>query len=119
MLGIDLASDEVTRIFEGLGFVIEADAQAGTWVCTAPSWRFDMGREADLLEEIARIHGYDNIPVEPVRSAPSVSTPLEAATPQSVIRQRLVARGFNEAITFSFVSPELQELIDPTFSQSP
>ena len=113
MLGIDLASDEVTRIFEGLGFVIEADAQAGTWVCTAPSWRFDMGREADLLEEIARIHGYDNIPVEPVRSAPSVSTPLEAATPQSVIRQRLVARGFNEAITFSFVSPELQELIDP------
>ena len=113
MLGIDLASDEVTRIFEGLGFVIEADAQAGTWVCTAPSWRFDMGREADLLEEIARIYGYDNIPVEPVRSAPSVSTPLEAATPQSVIRQRLVARGFNEAITFSFVSPELQELIDP------
>jgi phenylalanyl-tRNA synthetase beta chain len=72
-----------------------------------------MGREADLLEEIARIHGYDNIPVEPVRSAPSVSTPLEVATPQSVIRQRLVARGFNEAITFSFVSPELQELIDP------
>ena len=113
MLGIDLASDEVTRIFEGLGFVIEADAQAGTWVCTAPSWRFDMGREADLLEEIARIHGYDNIPVEPVRSAPSVSTPSEVATPQSVIRQRLVARGFNEAITFSFVSPELQELIDP------
>ena len=113
MLGIDLASDEVTRIFKGLGFAVEADADSGSWLCTAPSWRFDMGREADLLEEIARIHGYDNIPVEPVRGAPSAGAAAETATPQSVIKQRLVARGFNEAITFSFVSPELQQLIDP------
>ena len=113
MLGIDLASDEVTRIFKGLGFAVEADADTGSWLCTAPSWRFDMGREADLLEEIARIHGYDNIPVEPVRGAASVGAYAESATPQSVIKQRLVARGFNEAITFSFVSPEFQQLIDP------
>ena len=113
MLGIDLASAEVTRIFKGLGFAVEADADGGSWLCTAPSWRFDMGREADLLEEIARIHGYDNIPVEPVRGAPSAGAAAETATPQSVIKQRLVARGFNEAITFSFVNPELQQLIDP------
>jgi phenylalanyl-tRNA synthetase beta chain len=72
-----------------------------------------MGREADLLEEIARIHGYDNIPVEPVRGAASAAASAESATPQSVIKQRLVARGFNEAITFSFVSPELQQLVHP------
>ena len=113
MLGIDLAADEVNRIFTGLGFAVEADADNGSWLCTAPSWRFDMGREADLLEEIARIHGYDNIPVEPVRGAASAAASAESATPQSVIKQRLVARGFNEAITFSFVSPELQQLIDP------
>ena len=113
MLGIDLASDEVTRIFKGLGFAIEADAATGSWLCTAPSWRFDMGREADLLEEIARIHGYDNIPVEPVRGAASAAASAESAMPQSVIKHRLVARGFNEAITFSFVSPELQQLIHP------
>jgi len=113
MLGIDLAADEVTRIFTGLGFVVEAYTDGGCWLCTAPSWRFDMGREADLLEEIARIHGYDNIPVEPVRGAASAAAAVESATPQSVIKQRLVARGFNEAITFSFVSPELQQLIDP------
>lgn len=113
MLGIDLAADEVTRIFTGLGFVVEAHTDGGCWLCTAPSWRFDMGREADLLEEIARIHGYDNIPVEPVRGAASAAAAVESATPQSVIKQRLVARGFNEAITFSFVSPELQRLIDP------
>ena len=113
MLGIYLAADEVTRIFTGLGFAVEADADHGSWLCTAPSWRFDMGREADLLEEIARIHGYDNIPVEPVRGAASAVALAESATPQSVIKQRLVARGFNEAITFSFVSPELQQLVDP------
>ena len=113
MLGIDLASDEVTRIFTGLGFAVEAEADRRSWLCTAPSWRFDMGREADLLEEIARIHGYDNIPVEPLRGAASTGAVAESATPQSVIKQRLVARGFNEAITFSFVSPELQQLIDP------
>ncbi len=113
MLGIDLAANEVTRIFAGLGFVVETDADNASWLCTAPSWRFDMGREADLLEEIARIHGYDNIPVEPVRGAASAAASTESATPQSVIKQRLVARGFNEAITFSFVSPELQQLIDP------
>ena len=113
MLGIDLASDEVMRIFTGLGFTVEADADKSSWRCTAPSWRFDMGREADLLEEIARIYGYDNILVEPVRGAASAYAAAESATPQSVIKHRLVARGFNEAITFSFVSPELQQLIDP------
>ena len=113
MLGVELAADEVTRIFSGLGFAVEADTDGGSWLCTAPSWRFDMGREADLLEEIARIHGYDNIPVEPVRGAASAVAAAESATPQSLIKQRLVARGFSEAITFSFVSPELQQLIDP------
>jgi len=113
MLGIDLAADQVTRIFTGLGFAIDADTDSGSWLCTAPSWRFDMGREADLLEEIARIYGYDNIPVEPIRGAASADAAAESATPQSVIKQRLVARGFNEAITFSFLSPELQKLIDP------
>ena len=113
MLGINLAADQVTRIFTGLGFAIDADTDSGSWLCTAPSWRFDMGREADLLEEIARIYGYDNIPVEPIRGAASADAAAESAIPQSVIKQRLVARGFNEAITFSFLSPELQQLIDP------
>jgi phenylalanyl-tRNA synthetase beta chain len=72
-----------------------------------------MGREADLIEEIARIYGYDNIPVEPLRGAGSASAIVESETPQTLLKQRLIARGFNEAITFSFVSPEQQRLIDP------
>ena len=113
MLGINIAAEEVTRILSGLGFAVEVNADQDTWSCTAPSWRFDMGREADLIEEIARIYGYDNIPVEPLRGAGSASAIVESETPQTLLKQRLIARGFNEAITFSFVSPEQQRLIDP------
>ena len=67
MLGIEVPADEVTRILKGLGFEVEIDSVAQEWCCTAPSWRFDMGLEADLIEEIARIFGYDNIPTLPVQ----------------------------------------------------
>ena len=85
----------------------------GTWSCTAPSWRFDMGREADLIEEIARIVGYDNIPVAPLSGAASVGSLPETQLSKASIKQRLVGRGFSEAITFSFVSPELQQRFHP------
>ena len=113
MLGIEIAAEEVERIFTGLGFDMESGAEDGVWRCTAPSWRFDMGCEADLIEEIARIHGYDNIPVEPLRGAATARPSRESQTPLELIKHRLVSRGFSEAITFSFISPELQQLIDP------
>lgn len=113
MLGIDVADDEITRIFSGLGFKIVPGDRPDTWECTAPSWRFDMGREADLIEEIARIVGYDNIPVAPLSGAASVNALPETQLSKASIKQRLVGRGFSEAITFSFVSPELQQQFDP------
>ena len=113
MLGIDVADDEITRIFSGLGFTIVPGERGGTWECTAPSWRFDMGREVDLIEEIARIVGYDNIPVAPLSGAASVGSLPETQLSKASIKQRLVGRGFSEAITFSFVSPELQQRFDP------
>lgn len=113
MLGIDVADDEITRIFSGLGFKIVPGDRPDTWECTAPSWRFDMGREADLIEEIARIVGYDHIPVAPLSGAASVNALPETQLSKASIKQRLVGRGFSEAITFSFVSPELQQQFDP------
>ena len=113
MLGIEVPADEVTRILEGLGFDVAIDSAAQEWCCIAPSWRFDMGLEADLIEEIARIFGYDNIPTLPVQGASQASVDSEATAPLAEIRQRLVSRGFNEAITFSFVSPDAQALFDP------
>ncbi len=113
MLGLDIADEEIVRIFTGLGFEITPGETDGTWGCTAPSWRFDMGREADLIEEIARIVGYNNIPVAPLSGAASVGSLPETQLSKASIKQRLVGRGFSEAITFSFVSPELQQQFDP------
>ena len=113
MLGIEVPADEVTRILKGLGFEVVVDSASQEWCCTAPSWRFDMGLEADLIEEIARIFGYDNIPTLPVQGASQAGVNSEATASLADIRHRLVSRGFNEAITFSFVSPDAQALFDP------
>ena len=113
MLGIELPDTEIQRMFSALGFIIEAEPEARQWRCTAPSWRFDMGREADLIEEVARLHGFDNIPARPLGGNGAANLDPESRAPVSLLKQRLVARGFNEAITFSFVSPALQQLIDP------
>ena len=113
VLGIEVPADEVTRILKGLGFEVVVDSAAQEWCCTAPSWRFDMGLEADLIEEIARIFGYDNIPTLPVQGASQAGVNSEATASLADIRHRLVSRGFNEAITFSFVSPDAQALFDP------
>ena len=112
-LGIDLPDGEIQRMFSALGFAVVANPEAEEWACTAPSWRFDMGREADLIEEVARLHGFDNIPVRPLGGNGPSSVDPERQTPVSLLKHRLVARGFNEAITFSFVSPELQRIMDP------
>jgi len=113
MLGIELPDTEIQRMFSALGFTIEAEPEASQWRCTAPSWRFDMGREADLIEEVARLHGFDNIPARPLGGNGAAAVDPESQAPVSLLKQRLVARGFNEAITFSFISPALQQLIDP------
>jgi len=72
-----------------------------------------MGLEADLIEEVARIFGYDNIPTLPVQGASQASVNSETTASLAELRHRLVSRGFNEAITFSFVSPSAQRLFDP------
>ena len=113
MLGILVPDTEIQRMFSALGFSVEPGSTAGEWLCSAPSWRFDMGREADLIEEVARLFGFDNIPARPLSAAGVAVVNPECQTPLTLLKHRLVARGFNEAITFSFVSPELQRLIDP------
>ncbi len=113
MLGIALSDSELQRMFAALGFSVVAGPTAGEWQCTAPSWRFDMGREADLIEEVARLYGFDNIPARSLGGNAAATVEPEHQTPLSLLKHRLVARGFSEAITFSFVSPELQRLIDP------
>ena len=87
--------------------------EGGQWLITPPSFRFDIEREVDLIEEIARIYGYNQITsANPITSAVMVVTP-ESKIPISRFQQILVERSFQEAITYSFVDPALQDLLDP------
>jgi phenylalanyl-tRNA synthetase beta chain len=112
VLGLAMPEDEVTRILQGLGFTVTFDGSS-SWSCVAPSWRFDMSQEVDLIEELARVHGYNRLPTSHIEAKLQISPVSEALRSLRTLRQGLVARGFQEAITFSFVAPEQQAVFWP------
>ncbi len=111
VLGVELAADEVRGILERLGMGVEA-ADDG-WRVAVPSWRFDIEREVDLIEEIARIHGYEALPVSRAAVPMAMAASPEGHLPRRRLRRALVDRGYQEAITYSFVSAALNESLDP------
>ncbi len=108
LIGIPVGNDAMVFILKGLGFVPRGDASrfaaASSVAFGVPSWRWDISAEADLVEEIARIYGLDNIP-DTMPSAPSVS-PLSDAPfhAKSRVRELCLALGFTEAMHYSFLS---------------
>ncbi|MEH6590665.1 MAG: phenylalanine--tRNA ligase subunit beta [Halioglobus sp.] len=111
MLGFDLPAEEVERILTGLGLGVEANAEG--WDCSVPSWRFDIAIEADLLEELARIYGYNRLPVTHIRADLVIPARPETRLDPRFLRRHLSGRGYREAITYSFVEPGLQQIFDP------
>ena len=111
VLGLDLADADVQDILVRLG--MEVAPAADGWAVLPPSSRFDTVLEVDLIAEIGRIHGYDNIPMAHAPTAAATRAPAETAFDLDRARLGLVARGYQEVITYSFVSPELQALVDP------
>ena len=114
LLGIKIDRVEVERILEGLGFWVVGHKQG--WLCTAPSWRFDMGLEVDLIEELARLIGFDAIPSQPIKASLIPVGVPETRRALRMAKNDLVARGYFEAVTFSFVAPEVQSYFDPELS---
>ncbi|MGO3004385.1 MAG: phenylalanine--tRNA ligase subunit beta, partial [Halomonas sp.] len=110
-LSKSLDRDDVTDILQRLGLSVSLDE--GNWNVVAPSWRFDVAIEEDLIEEVARIHGYNNLPVRRPAARLALRSADEATLTTSQLRRQMVARGFQEAITYSFVAPELQAAILP------
>ncbi|MEC8000720.1 MAG: phenylalanine--tRNA ligase subunit beta, partial [Pseudomonadota bacterium] len=117
LLGISVDRVEVERILKGLGFWVVGHEQG--WLCTAPSWRFDMGLEVDLIEELARIIGFDAIPAQPITASLIPVGVPETRRALRMAKNDLVARGYFEAVTFSFVAPEVQTFFDPELSPIP
>ncbi|HTV85645.1 MAG TPA: phenylalanine--tRNA ligase subunit beta [Dyella sp.] len=107
VLGLTVADEEVTRIFTALGMTVEPLAEG--WRVTAPSRRFDIEREEDLIEEVARIHGYENIPTHTPAGALRLSTEPEARLGELPLREQMAARGYYEAVNLAFVSHALLE----------
>src|SRR5262249_45098591 len=85
----------------------------GGWLVTPPAFRFDLALEEDLIEEVARIHGYTRIPERIDRAALRPRPQLEERLSTARARAALVDRGYFEAITYSFGEPGLQRLFVP------
>jgi phenylalanyl-tRNA synthetase beta chain len=111
VLGIDVAADRQREILMGLGFVEEpGSGHAARW--RAPTWRRDVHREIDLVEEIARIEGYDRVP----ENVAIAARPVEWSARELTVRRAgevLVAAGFCEAMTRSVVPVLFEECASP------
>lgn len=100
------------RILRSLGMRVAKTG--GGWRVTAPSYRFDIEREVDLIEEIGRIHGYERLPSRMPRVSMGSRAASESHVPVSRLKEVLVDRDYQEVITYSFVDPSLQALIAPS-----
>ena len=111
LLGIDVERDEIESILQRLNMQLVEDAEG--WQVTPPSYRFDISIEADLIEEIGRLIGYNNIPGNREAAHIRMDSFSERHVGVNRIRDILVSQGYFEAVTYSFVSPELQAILDP------
>lgn len=111
LIGHQIADDQVTDILRRLG--CDVTEGEGEWQAVAPSWRFDIAIEEDLVEEVARIYGYDNIPNEPVQAGLVMGNHREANLSLKRVKTLLNDKGYQEVITYSFVDPKLQQLVHP------
>ncbi len=101
ILGVPVPAKEMASIFKRLAF--EFTHKAGSFVVRAPSYRFDIAIEEDLIEEVARLYGFERIAAHPPRTPAAMLKP--PARSLHVLRERLAASDYREVINFSFVEP--------------
>ena len=105
VLGVQVDDSEVGRILRALGLTVEDTADG--WLASPPSWRFDLAIEEDLIEEVARIHGYDRVPTTLPGGATRVVAATEGLVEESDLRRHMVGRDWLEAVNFAFVDAQL------------
>lgn len=118
ILGIDVPTPRVVEILTALGCQVTGDAKSGQLTAVPPSWRADLTREIDLIEEVARIHGYEQIPED-------VSVPMSRSARSADDRalervsETVLAHGFDEALTVSVVEDDWSEAFSPWTEAAP
>jgi len=111
ILGLNIADEVVEDILQRLGMIVTTTG-AG-WDVIAPASRFDMEIEADLVEEVARIYGYNKLPTRAFSGPMHMREVSETELELDRIQERLFDRGYQEVITYSFIDPAMQALMDP------
>ena len=114
MLAFEMPAAEIEEILTRLGMQIEKAADA-SWAVAIPSYRFDISIEVDLIEELARVYGYNNLPVKLPTSALPFTPNDESQVTIHDLRRTLVSFGYQEAITYSFIEAGLQKLFDDQY----
>lgn len=104
VLDLEIADSEVERILAALGLSVERRADG--WCATPPSWRFDLAIEEDLIEEVARVHGYERLPTRAPRGDLLAPVLPEATLGLAALRAQLVARDYVEAICYAFLAAD-------------
>ena len=110
ILGWSFEADAVAAVFQKLGFAFMRDGD--NFTVTPPSYRFDLTLEADFIEEVARFHGYDNIPLPMVTHGQHMLALPETQLPVAALKQRLAHQGWQEILTFSFVASDMERLLN-------
>ena len=110
-LGLEVPEQQIESIFARLGMTAVTDTTV--WTVTPPAWRFDIAIAEDLVEEVARIIGYDTIPSTLPSLDPTMLPVADGETGTQRLADKLVDRGYQEAITYSFIDPDLQALFAP------
>jgi len=111
ILGLKVSVERIEASLTLLGMKIEQ--KNNNWLITPPAFRFDLQIEEDLIEEVARLIGYDNIPVVAEFSAGHLGTATENQLSEDRLTDALIARGYSEIISYSFVDEELELAINP------
>ncbi len=112
VLGMTIEASRVEDILSRLGLTL-VDTTGDKWTVTVPSFRPDISIEEDLIEEVGRIYGYNRLPVTEPFGSLAMRPRQEAVRPLSAVRDFFVACGYQEAITYSFVDPAVQAVLDP------
>jgi len=112
VLALELPASDIEEMLTRLGMTV-SNIEGG-WSVDVPSYRFDIAIESDLIEEIARIYGYNLLPVNTPQAALELAVQPEVNTAIQTIKHFWVDRGYQEAITYSFVDPKTQKLVDPS-----
>ncbi|MES2208040.1 MAG: phenylalanine--tRNA ligase subunit beta [Pseudomonadota bacterium] len=123
LLGFDISAEDITRYLSAIGCSLEANAQSddkgnednrNEWIVTAPSWRIDLIYEVDLIEELARLVGYDSLPTQTPTPSVTFLAASETTLFASELKSRLVDLDYQETINFSFVSETIEQKINPS-----